>query len=334
MKFTGLLMLFALTFSYASHIPSPDVDMDVGYYKQYERYLQDYNKNYSSSTDYWSHYYNFASNLERIDKHNLGNHTWRMGLNNFTDMSFTDFSRMYLGARPPKSSPSYSVFKYNPMGTLPDAVDWRANGLVTNVKDQGQCGSCWAFSAVGSIEGAHAKKTGNLVSLSEQNLVDCAQQFGCDGCEGGWMNAAMEYVHYNGGLDDEQDYPYNAEDGTCHYAKNESAASVKSVINITQGDDSALLHAVATIGPISVAIDAESDFQMYSSGIYTSTECDPQSLDHGVLVVGYGVTPLGKKYYMIKNSWGGDWGMNGYIYWDRDVPNMCGIAQAASFPVV
>ena len=330
MKFNALLILCTLAFSQATNVVRPGGD----HYNQYEQYLRDYNKNYSNSSEYWSHYYNFANNVERIGNHNSGNHSWRMGINNFTDMSFTDFRKLYLGARPPRSSPSYAVYKPKPMDPLPDAVDWRANGLVTNVKDQGQCGSCWAFSAVGSIEGAHAKKTGNLVSLSEQNLVDCAQQFGCDGCEGGWMNAAMEYVHYNGGLDDEQDYPYNAEDGTCHYQKNESAASVKSVVNITQGDDQALQHAVATIGPISVAIDAEYDFQLYSSGIYSSTECDPQALDHGVLVVGYGVTPQGKKYYMIKNSWGDDWGMNGYIYWDRDIPNMCGIAQAASFPVV
>ncbi len=304
------------------------------HYGEYQRYLKSYHKNYTNSSDFWSHYYTFSSNLDRITKHNQGNYSWKMGINNFTDMTTSEYKRFYLGTRPPKSSPSYSVFKPHSSGSVPDAIDWRSAGVVTNVKDQQQCGSCWAFSAVGAVEGAHAKKTGNLVSLSEQNLVDCAQNFGCDGCEGGWMNAAMEYVHYNGGLDDEQDYPYTAQDGTCHYEKNESMATVKSVVNITQGSDDALLQAVATVGPVSVAIDAEYDFQMYSSGIYTSTQCDPDSLDHGVLVVGYGVSPEGKKYYIIKNSWGNSWGMDGYIYWDRDVPNMCGIAEAASFPIV
>jgi C1A family cysteine protease len=290
-----------------------------------------------------SHYYSFSDNMERINNHNSGNYSWQMGINNFTDMSFEAFKsrERNMGAKKPKTGTNaagsgmvYGEYIHMPMDPLPDAVDWRASGLVTNVKNQQQCGSCWAFSAVGAIEGAYAKKTNKLVSLSEQNLVDCAGGFGCDGCEGGWMNAAMEYVHYNGGIDSEIDYPYTAEDGVCKYAKNESSAKVKSVVNITQADDAGLLHAVATIGPISVAIDAEYDFQLYKSGIYSSTECNPQSLDHGVLVVGYGVTPAGKKYYMIKNSWGEDWGMNGYIYWDRDVPNMCGISQAASFPIV
>ena len=277
------------------------------------------------------HYFTFQDNKERIDSHNGRNHTWKMGINGFTDLSRDEYKKIYL--RTNISSRDNPIFKKMPMG-IPAAIDWRAENLVTNIKDQGQCGSCWAFSAVGSIEGANAKKTGNLTSLSEQNLVDCAEDFGCEGCNGGWMNAAMEYVHFNRGIDSEDDYPYSAMDGTCQYIQNKSAATVKSVVNISRGDSDALLHAVATIGPISVAIDAEDDFQLYHSGIYTSTECDIESLDHGVLVVGYGVTSIGKKYYIIKNSWGTSWGMDGYIYWDRDVPNMCGIAQAASYPTV
>ena len=303
---------------------------NMGDMTEYNNYLKTFNKNYDTS-NYWQHFFLFNDNMRKIRYHNNENHTWKMGSNNFTDISRYEYKNIYL--RTNINSQNNSIFKKVQM-KIPEAIDWRAENLVTNIKDQGQCGSCWAFSAVGSIEGANARKTGNLTSLSEQNLVDCAENFGCEGCNGGWMNAAMEYVHYNHGIDSESEYPYTAVDGVCDYKKNESAAKVRSVFNISKGDDEALLHAVATIGPISVAIDAEYDFQLYQSGIYSSTECSKESLDHGVLIVGYGVTSSGRKYYIIKNSWGTSWGMNGYVYWDRDIPNMCGIAQAASFPTM
>ena len=298
---------------------------------EYDEYLKNYNKAYNNTAEYWGHYYAFIDNMKKIEKHNKLGKSWKMGINNFTDIRPEDFKRIYLRAKPMKP-PSRNII--NQSISIPDAVDWRSENLVTNVKDQGQCGSCWAFSAVGAIEGAHAKKTGVLTSLSEQNLVDCAQNFGCRGCEGGWMSAGMEYVLYNNGIDTEESYPYTAVDERCHYNKSGIGATIKSVVNITSGDDNALLYGVATVGPISVAIDAEFDFQSYKSGIYSSTECSNSSLDHGVLIVGYGVTTKGKKYYIIKNSWSALWGMDGYAYWDRDIPNMCGISEDASFPVV
>ena len=303
------------------------------YFDHYNRHLKKYNKYYDTTADYWTHYYAFESNMDRIEEHNSRESSWKLGENNFTDLTFEDFKQVYLGSNPTKSTKNYPLFIKGNLSNVTN-VDWRVEGLVTGIKDQKQCGSCWAFSAVGSMEGAHAKKTGNLVSLSEQNLVDCSQNYGCEGCSGGWMNAAMEYVHYNGGIDTEDEYPYEAQDGNCMYKKNESGATVKSVVNITAGDTDALLNAVSTIGPISVAIDAEYDFQLYKSGIYKSTECSKESLDHGVLIVGFGENSKGEKYYIIKNSWGTSWGVDGYIYWNRDIPNMCGIAQAASFPIV
>ena len=300
---------------------------------EYNKYLNHYRKDYNNTPDYWRHYYNFRDNMQKIKMHNAQKKSWTMGTNTFTDISPEDFKRMYLKPMSPGQH-GYSKFMIDKSITIPDSIDWRTENVVTNIKDQGQCGSCWAFSAVGAIEGAHAKKTGNLTSLSEQNLVDCAQNYGCEGCNGGLMGPAMEYVHYNGGIDTEASYPYEAEDDTCRYNKTNRGATVSTVVNITAGDVDSLLYAIATVGPISVAIDAEFDFQTYMSGIYSSTECSKESLDHGVLVVGYGVSPSGKKYYIIKNSWGSLWGMNGYVYWDRDIPNMCGIAQAASYPVV
>jgi cathepsin L len=181
------------------------------------------------------------------------------------------------------------------------------------------------------MEGQHAKATGNLTSLSEQDLVDCVTD--CDGCGGGWMDSAFKYVIKNDGDDTELSYPYTATDGTCSFKRGDVGATFSNYTDIQKGDCSALLHAVATVGPVSVAVNANG-IMNYETGIYSDSSCDPQALDHGVLVVGYGETVEGNKFWIVKNSWGTDWGQDGYIYWDRDIDDMCGICQSASYPVV
>ena len=295
----------------------------------YIDYLNDYDKCYNNENDFWSHYNTYSVNVNYINNKTTG---YKLGINKFTDMSRKEFSSTYL------SNTYYSHDKHyanqSRLLDIPESVDWRANGWVTDVKDQGQCGSCWAFSAIGAIEGYHANVTKQLVSLSEQNLLDCSYGFGCEGCNGGWPEAAMRYVINQSGVDTEIGYPYTAENGdSCFYNKTKIGGSIHTTHNITKGDTNELLNSLARIGPISIAIDAESDFQFYSSGIFNSTSCSSDMLDHAVLAVGYGKTTDGRKYLIVKNSWGKDWGMDGYIYMSLDIPNMCGISSVASYPL-
>lgn len=300
-------------------------------YNDFNNFIVECNKTYSGLNESYYRSSIFYENMNYINNHNAQNFSYKLGMNCFADLTFSEFTdkRLMNTIRTNKSKSISGIF-YN----MPSNIDWRSMGVVTNVKDQGDCGSCWAFSAVGTIEGQHCIKNNKLVSLSEQNIVDCSYGFGNEGCDGGWPEAGMRYVMNNSGLDTEKNYPYTANDGSCAYNKSYSGATVSGTVNITKGNVTELNHAIATIGPISVAIDVESDFQFYSSGIYQSTLCSTDELNHAVLAVGYGISPSGKKYYIIKNSWGVSWGMDGYIYFSGDIPNMCGIAQVASYPIV
>ncbi|OQR72236.1 cathepsin L isoform 4 [Tropilaelaps mercedesae] len=218
---------------------------------------------------------------------------------------------------------------------LPRHVDWRERGAVTPVKNQGHCGSCWSFSTTGSLEGQMFRKTGKLVSLSEQNLIDCSGDFGNKGCNGGLMDNAFDYIRENRGIDTEQSYPYEGKMGKCRYSRKHKAGEDTGFVDIPSGDELALTKALATVGPISIAVDAShSSFQFYHDGVYDPPECDNHTLDHGVLAVGYGTTEEGDDYYIVKNSWGTTWGNEGYILMARNVDNECGVATQASYPLV
>uniref|UniRef100_A0A669CTS8 Cathepsin L.1 n=1 Tax=Oreochromis niloticus TaxID=8128 RepID=A0A669CTS8_ORENI len=315
----------------------------------------------------------WLNNRKFVLVHNIladqGLKSYRLGMTYFADMENEEYKRVIsqgclhsFNASLPRRG---STFFRLPEGTdLPDTVDWRDKGYVTDVKDQKQCGSCWAFSAVstynivfsiivkqetlldcwfqtdssllqtGSLEGQHFRKTGTLVSLSEQQLVDCSGDYGNEGCGGGWMDYAFQYIQANGGIDTEESYPYEAENGKCRYNPDNIGATSTGYTEVSQGDEDALKEAVATIGPISVGIDAsQMSFQFYESGVYNEPDCSSLELDHGVLAVGYG-TEDGNDYWLVKNSWGLEWGDKGYIKMSRNKSNQCGIATAASYPLV
>jgi C1A family cysteine protease len=284
----------------------------------------------------------WEANVQRVEAHNAGVSTWRMAVNKFADLTPTEFQAFYVTGGFTRealghSGPDLTHFRWRRNSSLPASVDWTQKGAVTPVKNQGQCGSCWAFSTTGSLEGATFLANGTLFSLSEQQLVDCAGSTGNQGCNGGLMDDAFQYIHNNGGITTEANYPYTAVDGTCNTAKAaQVVATVSTFTDVPTNSDAALMNAIAQ-QPVSVAVEADQNsFQLYSSGVMTAA-CGT-ALDHGVLAVGYGSTG-GQDFYKVKNSWGSDWGMSGYILLGRGPQynggaGQCGILSAASYPNV
>jgi len=299
---------------------------EAEYQSSFTFWMQQHQKSYHHD-EFLLRYRTFKSNLGFINAHNAKNATFSVALNKFGDLSAEEFSQLYLGTRFTATGPMH---KSAPQA-LPASWNWNTRGAVTPIKNQGQCGSCWSFSTTGSTEGCHFITTKKLVSLSEQNLMDCSTSQGNQGCDGGLMTQAMDYIISNGGVDTESYYPYTAEDGTCHFSKSNIGATLKKYTNVKQGDENDL-QAKVYLGPTSVAIDAsQSSFQFYNSGVYSDPDCSTSQLDHGVLAIGWGVS--GKSdYWVVKNSWGTDWGLNGFIWMARNDGNMCGIATMATLP--
>ncbi|VDD77111.1 unnamed protein product [Mesocestoides corti] len=285
----------------------------------------------------------FVNNYMFIRWHNeryyLGLETYATGLNQFADLTTKEFSEKYLSLINATARTEQHKFHLNRPRlprrfVAPESIDWRKKGYVTSVKDQGACGSCWAFSATGSLEGQLKRAKGKLISLSEQQLVDCSSAQGNEGCNGGLMDSAFKYW-MKFGSESEKDYPYKARDMRCHFNSSKVVARVKGYVDSPPKSEQDLKTNVANVGPISVGIDASgSGFQFYSHGIYEDYMCSETYLDHGVLVVGYDADESNREYWIVKNSWGTSWGQSGYIWMARNKNNMCGIATMASYPLV
>ncbi|KAG0557143.1 hypothetical protein KC19_11G105700 [Ceratodon purpureus] len=280
----------------------------------------------------------WRENLDYVQRHQGKNSSYQLGLTRFADLTNEEFRRLYTGTRVDsgrvRRSSSSSGFRYKDV-VAPESVDWREKGVVTKVKDQGSCGSCWAFSAVGSVEGINAIRTGEAISLSVQELVDCDQKYN-QGCNGGLMDYAFDFIIENGGIDTEKDYPYTAYDGRCDVSKkNAKVVTIDGYEDVPENDEEALKKAVAG-QPVSVAIEAGGrDFQLYTGGVFTG-HCGTD-LDHGVLAVGYG-TEKDLDYWIVKNSWGEYWGENGYLRMQRNLKDsnafgLCGINIEPSYAV-
>nr|APM86430.1 dionain 4 [Dionaea muscipula] len=344
-----LTLLFLLSLSsaldmsiitYDQKHPSKPSRSDLEVRRIYETWLVRHRKNYNGLGEKEKRFEIFKDNLAFVDEHNAVDRPYKLGLNRFADLTNDEFRSMYLGAKRDdtrkmlKGKSDRYAFRVGDDEELPAAVDWREKGAVGPVKDQGQCGSCWAFSTIGAVEGINQIVTGDLILLSEQELVDCDTSYN-SGCNGGLMDYAFEFITQNGGIDSEEDYPYAAENNMCDQnRRNAKVVTIDGYEDVPENDEKSLQKAVAH-QPVSVAIEAGGGaFQLYESGVFTG-HCGT-NLDHGVVAVGYG-TENGIDYWIVRNSWGSSWGENGYIKMERNVNHTntgkCGIAMEASYPI-
>lgn len=320
----------------------------------FQNWKIEFGKVYDDTESEAAAFLTFLENWKMINDFNIADEdTFKMGMNQFADLSGDDF-RNYVHGHSGSCMETRTVQERvemdDPMDfdgvEAPDAIDWTdkdGESYVSAVKNQGQCGSCWAFSTTGAIEARTAIKNGvtgdDIVTLSEQQLIDCSKSYGNKGCSGGLMDNAFKYVEAAGGLCTEEDYPYTAKNGLiceasrCSNAKNDPIASYEDV----RADSEEALMAAVAEGPVSIAIEAdEKNFQFYKSGVL-SASCGVK-LDHGVLVVGYGEMD-GQKFWKVKNSWGATWGVDGYIMLCRECDangrkGECGILMQPSYPTL
>ncbi|KAM5588003.1 ervatamin-B-like [Rosa sericea] len=307
---------------------------------KHELWMARYKRAYADNAEKERRFKIFKYNAEYVDKFNEeNNHTYKLSVNEFADLTDEEFSRAYTGCkRSIRSAGSFKMIdpiKYENLTDVPTSIDWREKGAVTPVKYQGQCGSCWAFSAVAAVEGITKIKSGKLISLSEQQLVDCSKDGDNHGCSYGHLDSAFAYIAH-AGIASESNYPYTEKEGTCDTNKTRDyAAKITSYAIVDLNSETELLNVVSK-QPVSAMVDSKwREFRLYSGGVF-SGECGT-SLDHSVTVIGYGTTEDGIKYWLVKNSWGEHWGEGGYMRICRGVnapQGLCGIAMQPLYPIV
>ncbi|XP_048553180.1 ervatamin-B-like [Triticum urartu] len=307
---------------------------------RHERWMAKFGREYTNAAEKLRRQEVFAANARHVDAVNrAGNRTYTLGLNQFSDLTSEEFAEKHLGYRHQHGVDSTPVAAVNmskaQFESTPDSVDWRAAGAVTQVKNQGSCGCCWAFAAVAATEGLVKIATGNLISMSEQQVLDCTG--GANSCNGGDINAALSYVASSGGLQPEEAYAYTGQQGACRSSSvsPNSVASVGGAPRMVElhGDEGALQE-LAARQPVAVPVEADSDFQHYMRGVYTGSSSCGQNLNHGVTVVGYGTDSGGQAYWLVKNQWGTGWGEGGYMRLTRGNGGNCGMATYAYYPTM
>jgi C1A family cysteine protease len=286
------------------------------YQNQFTQFVKDYNKNYEQN-EIFAKYNTFKYWVEFVRVHNAKNLSWEAGINQFSDMSPEEFEKTVLTGYTGQNVENADVEE---LPEVVNDVDWRSQGAVTPVKNQGSCGSCWAFSTTGTMEGFVKIRDGTLHSLAEQQLVDCDRTGGCQGCSGGLPSAALKWIAQKGGLCSGSDYPYTARDGSCKT----SCKAVAKISSSQGGRGESSLQTALDKTPVSIALDASGGFQSYKSGVFNGP-CGTR-LNHAVLAVGYN-----SQYWMVKNSWGTGWGSSGYIYMARG-KNLCGMSNDMCWP--
>jgi len=283
--------------------------------------MQDHSKQYDSDEEFLHRFAIFRDNMKKIEQLNADSDGAIYGITQFSDLTPHEFKTLYLMTRLPVNN--VSDYWTPPNVQAPASFDWRTKGGVTPVKNQGQCGSCWAFSATENIESVYQIGGHPIPSLSPQQVVDCDKD--CYGCGGGWPYKAFNYVTKTGGQDTEASYPYTGRDGTCKFKPGSVGAKIKGYHTISR-DEHQIQTGLSTTAPFSVCVDA-SQWSHYKGGVMRSTQCG-RGIDHCVQLVGYD-SSANPPYWIVRNSWGTGWGISGYIYLEM-WKDTCAMAESVT----
>jgi len=331
---TGIAVLGAVLLAFSAFqgrqtVASSKVAAPVS--QAFAAWMKEYQMTFATPVEYNYRLAVFAKNLAYIKTVNSEQSSYELGLNMFSHMTPEEFKIKYTGfnfdPEYKRTAPEEEILNLQQA----PSVDWRTQGAVNPVKNQGQCGSCWAFSATAAIEGIWKISGNTLQNLAEQQMVDCSASFGNQGCNGGLMDNAFKYIISVKGQEPTSAYPYTAKVGSCDFSAAKTVARISGYTDVPKNNCKVLLTTAAA-QPTSVAIDAEK-IQSYKGGVFADANCGTK-LDHGVAIVGYG-TAGSQNFWIVRNSWGATWGENGYIRMSRDVmtsTGICGICMASSVP--
>lgn len=346
MKSTILILLFGLiAFAVASQrmnsefshfLKGSERASDHDILTMYQNFLKDHRGSSFEANRDMDRFMIFRDEVRRIIAHNSNpDRTWEMGINHLSDQTGEEKMQHYHVMHAQECSATGASPRNVYEDPLPTHFDWRSQDMVSPVKDQKECGSCWTFSTTGAIESHYMIATGEQESFSEQQLIDCpdATKYDVHGCNGGLPSLAFNFIK-DFGLETENDYSYQARDASCKYDQSKFRVVIDGAYEITEGDEDQLAHELLKNGPVSVAFEVVDDFMSYSSGVYSSKDCKNgrMNINHAVLAVGFGTTEQGVDYWIVKNSWSTKWGDEGYFLIERGV-NMCGIAVCNSYPL-